>query len=114
MNPSPLPQPAAQTCPNCGAAVEGFHRLCPNCGAQLGMAVSAGSGGCFTIFLQVALAGFALVSGLFGACFVLLGGTEANSGNFLTSGAGVFVLIGLAGVALAALCIWGIIKLGKR
>lgn len=112
MNPSPLSQPAAQTCPNCGEAVDSGHSFCPRCGAQLGTA-PAGSG-CINVIVQLILAGVALVSGLMGACFVLVGGTDAAGGNFFTSGGAMFVLIGLAGVALAALCIWGIIKLAKR
>ncbi|PQV64515.1 zinc-ribbon domain-containing protein [Abditibacterium utsteinense] len=109
MNPSPLPQPEARTCPNCGAALSENTTLCPNCGAALGTVKSSG---CLMIGAQVFLGCLALVFGLAGACFAILGGTGfvgASSSEWLPFAGVVIVTIGLA-----AACVWGIIRLGKR
>jgi predicted nucleic acid-binding Zn ribbon protein len=109
MNPTPFPQPFAQTCPNCGSAVEGNARICPRCGAVLKATTS--NTGCLTILAQIFLACVALVLGLMGACFVLLGVGSRGSSSV---GIDPFVLWGVGGVVMAGLCVWGIIKLAKR
>ncbi|RYG65527.1 hypothetical protein EON80_17195 [bacterium] len=107
MNTPPIPQPSAQTCPNCGAAVEGGLTMCPRCGAVL--RVASGGASCITMMVQIVLGCLAMTFGLTGACFVLIGG----AGGGLDSSTLVFVGGGLFGVVLAGLCIWGIIALSK-
>jgi hypothetical protein len=107
MNSAPLPQPSAFTCPNCGAVIESRPPFCPQCGASLSGTPSK-SNGCLIIGAQIVLALVAIVLGLGGACFVLLGGAEMKQG-----GSGIFG-VGLGAVVIAGLCIWGIIRLAKR
>ncbi len=113
MNPPPLPQPAAQTCPNCGAPAPENAALCPQCGAAL---KNQKSGGCLVVAAQLVLVLLASVFGLGGACFVLIGGFGGvGSVSSPTFGElAPFIGGGLLGLGLAAACVWGIIRLGKR
>ena len=108
MNPSPLPQPSAQTCPNCGAALPERINFCSQCGAPL--SATAKNNSVWLVLGQIGLAFVALGSGLFGACFVLLGGVS------LSSGAESLIILGIGavGAIIAALCIRQIIKMGQR
>jgi hypothetical protein len=108
MNSSPLPQPSAYTCPNCGASIQGHPTLCPNCGASL-QATTSKSSGCLVIGAQIFLGLLSVVLGLSGACFVLFGA----SGGINTGGGGLLAT-GLTILAVAGLCIWGIVRLSKR
>lgn len=107
MNPTPLPQPSAYTCPNCGAPLAGEMPFCPQCGASL-RAPASQSSGCLTVGAQVILGMVAGVLGLCGACFTLLGGAELNQGGWGFAGVGLGMLV------VAGLCIWGIVRLAKR
>ncbi len=113
MNPPLLPQPAAQTCSHCGAAVGEGVLLCPNCGASLS---TAPQNGCLIIGVQLGLGCLALVFALGGACFVFLSGIGVSSTTSSPTFSEVapYIGCGLLGVALAAACVWGIIRLGKR
>lgn len=108
MNP-PLPQPAAQTCSQCGSAVDGNSGFCPHCGAALGVKRGVSV---WNQLLQVVLALVGLGAGSFGACFVLLGGLGI-AGNTWKDWLPV-VGAGAVGIAIAAACIWGIVRINKR
>lgn len=114
MNPSNLPQPSAQTCRNCGAAVgEGIAR-CPNCGEAL--LASKKGGGCLIIGVQVVLALLAMLFGGVGACFALVGivGVTASTSSPTLEELAPYLIFGLLGFAVAAPCVWGIVSLSKR
>lgn len=115
MNPSPLPQPSARTCPNCGAAIDGKMALCPHCGAALSAPASSG---CLVIGAQILLGLLVLTFGLGGACSVLIGGLSLSGPTFGAGGGisewGPFIGGGLVAMGLAAACVWGILRLGKK
>lgn len=104
MNPPPLPQPSARTCSNCGAAIDEKVALCPHCGAPL--SASQGSG-CLVVGAQIFLGFLSLAFGLSGACFVLFSGGFGGGSDWQ------FGLIGLLALGFAALCMWGLLRLGK-
>jgi hypothetical protein len=76
-------------------------QLCPRCGARLASTPR------FAVCLIVILALMALPSALAGACFLAFSGMESGRPD------GGVLLIGLAGIGFAALCIWGIVHLVK-
>lgn len=112
MNPSPLPQPSAQTCPNCGAAADEGINFCPNCGVAL--SASARKTSWASTIGQICLAFVALCSGLFGACFALLGVTNISSSY--GAGSETLFFLGIAGVslALAVFCVRRMIEMSGR
>lgn len=110
MNPPPISQPSAQTCPQCGAAINSSPNFCPQCGAALG--ASHRGGGAWTIVFQVLLGIVAAGIGASGACFVLLGGIGLSGSSF--SDWAPVVGVGIAALGIAGACIWGIIRLEKN
>ncbi|HEX9998525.1 MAG TPA: zinc ribbon domain-containing protein [Abditibacterium sp.] len=110
MNPPPLAQPSAQTCPQCGAALDSTPNFCPNCGAALG--ASDHGSAAWTIVLQILLGLGAVGIGAFGACFILVGGIGLSSSSF--SEGAPMIGIGAVALGIAAACIWGIIRLNRR
>ena len=101
----PVPESQGRNCPNCGQAVSSEAQRCPHCGATL--VVSSGPS-VWKVLGACALAVLALGFGALGACFMLIGGVSLASGD--TSAA----LIAVPIVGVAALCLWGAIRLLKR
>lgn len=113
----PLPQPAAYTCPNCGAAVDEKVALCPHCGAAMQVAVSGASGelqrqprGPWTfgkVLLATGLGIVALISGGVGACsaYVAVGSITAGDtgGGLLTIG--IAAVFGVPAYFICRACI---------
>lgn len=65
MNPAPLPQPAAFTCPNCGVALDEKPPFCPRCGAQLDAKPRRAA---LSVGMMFLLALGIMVFGVIGAC----------------------------------------------
>lgn len=106
---SPTPQ-----CFNCGKELPAKATFCPHCGAPL---PTQGSG--ISIALRIIgliiLAGFALLFGAAGACFMLFTGAGVLSGPGSSTPEYLgFGLIGLVLLGCAALCIWGAVALVKK
>jgi hypothetical protein len=105
--PPPIPPPAPYSCPNCGAALETPTTFCPRCGARLSGTTSQLS--VWKIFVAVLLGLVALPTGGVGACLLVMTALSGGSGEAVS-----VALIGLLFVGVAALCLFGIIKLVKR
>lgn len=105
MNPAPLPQPSAQTCPNCGIIVENGATFCHHCGATLAASPNM-LAGCSFILAQVVLGCLALIIPALGACFIIA--SEIGSGEEL--GIGTKLFVGAFTLLLTGVCIWGIIS----
>lgn len=107
MSTAPIPPTAPYSCPKCGFEMNRAVQYCPSCGAQLARGMPYA--GCF-IALLVALS---VPSALAGACFIAVGATVTPN-NELGFDRTVMILIGLAILGFAALCVWGIVTLVRK
>lgn len=105
---SPLPQPSAATCPNCGAAQSASAIYCSECGTPMSAATPGYLSSSSKLIISLALGFGALMFGAVGGCFVLLGGVD--SGNISLPG---LLLVGVP-VLLALACLWGIFKVQRK
>lgn len=81
----PLPQPSGATCPNCGAAQSASTKLCTNCGMGLRAATPSGSlSQSAKIISSLALGCGALMFGVLGGCFMMLGLGDTSGLGWLT------------------------------
>lgn len=113
-SPFPLPPPSPYSCSNCGFALQEAVPLCPNCGARI--AHPRGGASMWSILGAVVLALLALPLGLAGACFAIFGVSTTGGGSTDLGFGSAWGMIGIGAglLAVAALFIWGMIKLLRK
>lgn len=97
-------QPDVEVCPNCGIAAFSVATGCPRCGfgkAKTRVGVLIGGVLLFTCV--------GLPFGAFGSCFLLAGASSIGGSN--PGGNVITVMTGLFLLAIAALAVWGAIRL---
>lgn len=110
MNPSPLSQPAAQTCLNCGAGVNAESKFCPSCTA--GVEVRRNPSEIWVVFLQIVLGLIAVGATFLGICFFLIGTFGIPQNGWFYGAIPVVGAVAITG-SIATACIRGIIRLNK-
>jgi hypothetical protein len=104
----PIPSPAARDCPRCGASIEDARlQFCPHCGAALQTPARLSIG---TIISATFLGILCLPMG---ACSLVFGFSAITTPDHI--GMNSFILVVSSfGLLLAALGIWGMIKMLRK